>query len=403
MQSVLHLSQFDVYGGSARAATRIHENVRALGVDSRMLVGTKDGHDPDVAAIARSKSWWRADIASYAVTDRLSAQYLFTPSTFVLPLHPWFRAATVLQLYNLHGGWFAHTVLPLITRNKPAVWRLSDMWPVTGHCAYSFGCDRWQTGCGSCPHLDTYPRLRRDTTLFNWRVKRSAYGRSDLTIVAPSAWLADIAKRSPLLGRFAVHVIPTSVDTAVFRPAAREQARLRLGLPADGPVVLAVSREPRKGAATIYETLVRSRVRGVTLLLVGEPLTELGPPPDGVRLIDLGLVDTETMAATYAAADVLLLGSSADNLPNALLESMACGTPAVTAASGGIPEAVTHLVDGYVADTAGAGPLGAGLKLLLEDAELRAKLGRTAATRVRAERSVEAEARSYLELYEALA
>lgn len=403
VQSVLHLSQFDTYGGSARAATRIHETIRALGVDSRMLVGKKGGNDRDVAEIARSKNMWRADVASYAITDFLGTQYLFNGSSFALLAHPWYRRASVLQLYNLHGGWFAHPALPLLTRRKPAVWRLSDMWPVTGHCAYSLDCERWRHGCGSCPHLDTYPRLRRDATAFNWQVKRAAYRGSRLTVVAPSRWLAGIARASPLFRGRPVIMIPTSVDTNVFSRGSRTEARTRLGLPEAGRIVLIVSREPRKGVSVVFETLARSGLDDLTLLVVGEPLTELGPVARGVRVVDLGLVQGRTLTDAYRSADALLLPSSADNLPNALLESMACGTPAVTVAAGGIPEAVNHLEDGYLVPTPDPVSLGEGLRLLLEDRELRDRLSEAAAARMARERSVEAEGRAYLALYEELA
>lgn len=403
MHRVLHLSQFDTYGGSARSATKIHEELRRLGAGSRMLVGKKDGDDPDVAEIARSKNWWRADVASYMATDWLSLQYLFSASAFALRVHPWFREASVLQLYNLHGGWFTHTALPLLTRQKPTVWRLSDMWPATGHCAYAFGCERWRSGCGACPQLGSYPPLRRDTTAFNWRVKRAVYRHSPLTLVAPSRWLAGIARESPLLARYPLRVIPNGVETEIFRPRSQAEARVRLDLAPDRPIVLVASREPRKGPGVVMEALARSSVRELTVLVVGEALTELPPPPPGVTLVDLGLVrERERLADVYVAADLLLYPSTADNLPNTVLESMACGTPVVTVAAGGVPEAVTHLEDGYMVAEADAEALAAGVRLLLADRELRERLGRAAADRVRRDYSLERQARAFLDLYDEL-
>src|SRR3970282_2487029 len=103
MQTVLHLSQFDAAGGSARSAYKIHPELQRLGARSRMLVGHKTTDDPNVAPLARSKNWWRADLAASMLTDRLSLQYAVSTSCFALRVHPWFREATVLQLPNLHG------------------------------------------------------------------------------------------------------------------------------------------------------------------------------------------------------------------------------------------------------------------------------------------------------------
>src|SRR6185436_13361484 len=122
------------------------------------------------------------------------------------------------------------TALPLLSRSRPIVWRLSDMWALTGHCTHSFSCERWKTGCGSCPILSDYPALKWDTTSLLWKIKRSVYSRSNINIIAPSKWIAGIAKESPLLGRFPIHRIPNGVDTSIFRPVEKSDARQRIGV-----------------------------------------------------------------------------------------------------------------------------------------------------------------------------
>ena len=204
LSSVLHLSHFDEYGGSARSAQKIHSGLRELGIRSRMLVGHKDGHDPDVRRIARSDAVALADRVAHRAADEFGLQYVANASSFLLKRDPWFREADVLQLYNIHGGWFALTALPRLTRAKPTVWRLSDMWAMTGHCGYSLDSERWRTGCGSCPHLQTYPPVRRDATAANWRLKRRVYAKAPLTLVAPTHWLEGLTRESPLLAHYPV-------------------------------------------------------------------------------------------------------------------------------------------------------------------------------------------------------
>ena len=397
--SVLHISQADAGGGSARSAYRIHEGLAGLGHETRMLVGEKRTTDPRVRSIKRNLAWRAADRASAEVLDRLSLQYLFYPSSFGVALDPWFRSADVVQLYNTHGSYFSHTALPLLSRRKPIVWRLSDMWPVTGHVAYSYDCDRWRFGCGACPYLAEYPALQRDRTSFLWRVKEATYKRSRLTIVAPSSWTESIARESPLLSRFDVRRIPNGVDLARFRPHDKRTARAALGLDENRPTVLfsAVDLgDRRKGGAYLVAALRLLADLDLQLVAVGG-----GEAPAGA--ISLGSIgDDERLALAYSAADVFALPTIAENLPNTAIESLACGTPCAAFATGGVPDAVRHLETGALAATGDARQLAEGIRLLLEDDALRARIGARAREVAEAEYSSELQARRFAGLYEEL-
>jgi glycosyltransferase involved in cell wall biosynthesis len=397
--NVLHLSQTDAGGGSARSARRIHEGLGELGYDTRMLVGEKRTDDPLVRSIKRNLAWRAADRASAEVLDRLSLQYLFYPSSFGVALDPWFRSADVVQLYNTHGSYFSHTALPLLSRRKPVVWRLSDMWPVTGHVAYSYDCDRWRFGCGACPYLAEYPSLRRDRTALLWRVKQAAYARSRLTIVAPSSWTEQIARASPLLSRFDVRRIPNGVDLTRFRPHDKQAARAALGLDVTRKTVLFSSldlADRRKGSAYLVAALAHLQDLDLQLVTIGG-----GEAPEGA--VALGVItDDDKLALAYAAADVFALPTIAENLPNTAIESLACGTPCAAFATGGVPDAVRHLDTGSLAPTGNAEALAGALRLLLEDDGLRERLGANARAVAEAEYSSELQARRFADLYEEL-
>ena len=180
--SVLHISESDAAGGAARAAYKIHNGLNGLGHRSRMLVGRKTTPDDEVRKIKRNVAWRAADRVSGSVLDAFSLQYAFYPSSFGLAVDPWFRSADVVQLHNLHGSYFSFTALPLLSRRRPVVWLLHDQWAMTGHVAYSLDCERWKHGCGSCPYLEEYPRLRRDTTAILWRNWMSRRGRHQLPV-----------------------------------------------------------------------------------------------------------------------------------------------------------------------------------------------------------------------------
>ena len=398
MPAVVHLSHFDEYGGAARSAFRLHQGLRQLGATSRMIVGRKTSADADVTAHRTTFG----DRVANRIGHELGIQYAFLPSTRSIGRHPWFREADVVQLANIHGGWFSHTQLPSLARGKRLVWCIHDMWPFTGHCGYSYGHDGWLTGCGSCPHLDAYPTIRRDATRLNWRIKERLYRKLELSIVAPSRWLGELARRSPLLQRFPVHVIPYGVDTDLFAPTSRARARARLGLPEGEPLVLVAGLEPRKGSDLLGRilTVAQARLgRPVSLAIAGG--TAYADAPKGFAGHDLGAADERTMAAAYAAADVYLLPTLYDNLPNTVLEALSCGAAVVATDVGGLPDLIEDGVNGLTRP-ADADALGEALGTVLADPGLRDRLGAAGRKRVLTSMGLEHQAKAYLELYATL-
>jgi glycosyltransferase involved in cell wall biosynthesis len=375
--NVLHISDSDADGGAAHAAFRMHRGLQALGHGSRMLVGRKLTPSPDVRPIKRHLGWRIADRLCGEVFDRFGLQYVLYPSSFGVARDPWFRASDVVQLHNTHGSYFSHSALPALSRRKPVVWFLHDQWAFTGHVAYSFDCERWRDGCGTCPYLAEYPALQRDTTAALWRWKRRVYARSRLTVVAPSRWLAGLARESPLLSRFPVHVVPNGVDLEIFRPGDRRALKRELALDPDRPVVLFVASDAadrRKGGHLVREIVERA----------GHPqlLTMAGDVHGEVEV-----------AKRYAAADVFLLPSLADNLPNTAVESIACGTPVVAFDVGGVSDVVRHGETGWLARD--VQDLAEGIRTLPGNEELRARARAVA----EAEFSIELQARRLAGLY----
>jgi glycosyltransferase involved in cell wall biosynthesis len=398
--NVLHISESDAGGGAGKSARSLHDGLRNEGVRSRMLVGRPLTGDPDVRSVKRHSGWRALDRAAGTVTDALSLQYAFYPSSFGLVRDPWFRDADVLQLHNLHGSFFAFPALRLLARRKPTVWWMQDMWPLTGHVAYSYECERWRTGCGDCPHLHEYPGLRSDRTAALWRLKRWTYRPLGPTLVVSSRWLESVAADSPLLGHFERHLIPNGVDLDFFRPVPREEALERLGVAARFPTVLVFDGERRKGADLVPEILARAAAEGQQLSVLVAGRRSSWRVPAELEAVELGVIaDEARLAAAYAAADVFLFPTLADNLPNAILECLACGTPLVSSDVGGVPDAVTHEESGFLAPVGDVDAFARGLAHVLGEPERLARMRAAARRRAEERFDVRRQTKSFLELY----
>ena len=399
--NVLHISESDAAGGAGRAAYKLHRGLNGLGHVSRMLVGRKVTPDTDIRPLKRNLLWRALDRASGELFDLLSLQYVFYPSSFGVLADAWFRSASVVQLHNLHGSYFGFTALPAISRLRPVVWQLHDQWGLTGHVAYSLDCERWRHGCGMCPYLGEYPRLRHDRTALLYRLKDRVYESSRLNLVVPSRWMADIVAASPLLNRFPVHYIPTGIDIDVFKPGDQSEARERLGLPLDRRIIFFAAaniNERRKGLHLLAEAL--RRLDDPPLLVVAGN----GTVARGIETRYLGAVlDEEILADAYRAADVFAVPTLADVLTQTAPESIACGTPCVSFDRGGVIDVVRHLETGYQAKFGDVDDLARGLTTLLGDSELLARLSRRCREVAETEFAVQQQVERYSALYEELA
>lgn len=366
---VLHVNQSDTLGGAAIAGYRLHSALLSQGLDSKLLVGHKKTDDQRVAQVPRHK-WLENQLQRFA--HRAGFNYVNHISSFNIPQHPFFTEADILNFHNLHNSYFSYLAIPHLTTQKPAVFTLHDMWSFTGHCAYSYDCSRWQTGCGQCPYPETYPGIHRDSTRWVWKLKDWVYNRSNLTIVTPSRWLAEQAKVS-ILERFQIHHIPNGVDPDTYQPLDRELCRTVLGIPAKKKVLLfsAVNlTDFRKGGDLLVKALSQlptTLKQDCLLLTLGNPSKQLVASLD-MPLMNLGYVSSDRLKSiAYSAADLFIFPTRADNLPLVLQESMACGTPMVSFDVGGVCELVRPGMTGYLARPGDTTDLCSGIVKLLDN------------------------------------
>jgi glycosyltransferase involved in cell wall biosynthesis len=293
----------------------------------------------------------------------------YSPGYPGLPIEQ-LRFLSFFDVINLH--WVASFLSPeavafLAGLGKPLVWTLHDMNPFTGGCHYSSGCEGYAKDCANCPQLiDTF----NDFPARVLSVKRR-YWPDSITVVTPSRWLADCAARSSLWSNHRIEVIPNGVNTDLFRPLPKAAARQRLGLPADSKIVLFTCQlhaERRKGYRELLEVarILADRRRDLHVLTLGR--ASAGAEEIPLPHTSLGHVEREElMALAYSASDATILPTLEDNLPNVILESIACGTPVAAFDSGGVKDAVLDGITGYTAPPGDCRGLSAAVERLLAE------------------------------------
>ena len=415
---VVHLCVQD-FGGAGKAAYRLHKALQDSGVHSTMLVLNKRSRDPLVRVIPNevgevgkfnalnAEHVWSMQVARW---NTLAGRYpqrpagleVFTDAESDIALSgvPDIEAADVV---NFH--WVAGIVdvaeVPRWVAGKPVVWTLHDMNPFTGGCHYAGKCQLYRSACGSCPQLGS--QERSDLSYQTFSRKSSVYRQVDLTAVAPSQWLARCGRNSALLGGVPIHVVPNSVPTDVFKPYEQLSARAALGLPKNGRVVLFGAdsiTNSRKGLHALLAALdlVDTDLRADDLVLAHfgrmEGRVSL---PEGLTAFPFGTITSEErLAQLYSAADVVVIPSLEDNLPNIALEALACGTPLAGFPCGGIKDIIVPGETGYLAADETPGALAKAIgQALLHGASIRDVCRRAAITRY----SPRVQAETYVALY----
>lgn len=398
---VLHINQSDVMGGAAIAGYRLHEGLLLKNIDSKLLVGHKTLNSAYVENVG---SLPKIENRIKSVTEPLGLNHIHHVNSFRISKRPFYQNADVLNFHNLHTGFFNYLAFPHLTRKKPAVFTLHDMWSFTGHCVYSYDCQKWETGCGKCPYPDTYPSIKHDNTALVWKLKNLVYKFSNLSIVAPSRWLENLVKKS-MLNRFPIYCIPNGLNTDAFRPYDRDKCFFDLGIDSSKKVLLFAAesiQNKRKGGdllLSVLKDLSPTLKRELLLLTIGKEGKNYAEET-GIEHRNLGYLWTDyDKAIAYSAADLFIFPTRADNLPLVLQESMACGTPMVSFDIGGVSDIVRPGLTGYLAKAEDTSDLSKGIQELLEDQSLREEMSSNCRQIAVDEYSLELQTDRYINLY----
>ena len=297
------------------------------------------------------------------------------------------------------------TFFAAVPQHTPVVRTLHDMSFFTGGCHTEVACGKYTTHCGACPQLGSH--RTKDLSHQIWQRKRAAFESVQpdrLHLVTPSRWLASEAKRSSLLHKLPVTVIPHGLDTEVFRPQERDFAREVLRVPQDASVVLFVSEPVHrhiKGFALLAQALNGSSdLTNLLLISVGS-----GKPPVEVQIpsLHLGCIENaRLLSLVYSAADVFVLPSLLENSPLTALEAIACGIPVIGFAVGGVPEIVRHRVTGLLVPPNDVATLRTTIGGLLQDSAKRTEMAVNCRRVAVQEYALEVHVQRYVELYQSI-
>lgn len=359
---ILIINTAENKGGAAVACNRLHEALLQNGVDSKMLVRQKSSTDKTVFEFTNSPLRKKINLFFFFLELFILKFFKKDGVDFSLPWfgpalhkHPLVKDADIIHLHWVQNSFLTlRSLKKLQSLNKPIIWTLHDMWAFTGGCHYNVDCRKFETSCSECPQLKNTSIA--DFSKSTFKEKQLIYSAKNI-IVTPSNWLAKEAKISTLLKNNKVSVIPYNINFDLFKPIEKNIAKENFGIDTSKKVILFVSmniEDQRKGfeyfkkSIIELENTIENWTNDYEILAIGR---NSDVKHFNTKIHYTGrLSNIEKISMAYAAADVFVAPSTQDNLPNTVIESLACGTPVVAFNIGGMPDMIDSTINGYIAE-----------------------------------------------------
>lgn len=406
---VVHFSSTDVLGGAALATYKLHRELLNQGITSNMLV--KNIYSPKPVFVKELK---RIDTTyENKIKPRLQKYtYKNFKLKYQVPKHIPFSWNTLLPEYDINIPeiieadiiglyWIGEFLSPEIISKlkKPIVWRLSDIWPFSGGCHYPGNCNNFKNGCGNC-HYFKNPNENDFSRKLNVK-KQKLWESLDLTIAAPSNWIANMAFESNIFKNKKIKIIKTGVDENHFKPLNKESLRKIYNIKDDKKMILFgadSATDERKGIKYLINALKKYSNKEKNQIILGifggnyhGSIDELG-----FEIQYFGYVNEIFLPIIYNISDLFIAPSIEENLPNTVIEAMSCGIPAVTFNTGGLPDLIKDKFNGCMAEPKNTDDLFECIKYGLIN---NAKLGIEARNTILNEFTQKSQAMQYIKLY----
>ncbi len=406
---ILHLSTYEKAGGAAIAANRLHLALNTHTKHDSIMGVLHKQSDSDIVFPLQMYTSRVARVLGNRISNQLAKRMQASNevyfSSYLLP-NSLVPAIGALKPDIIHLHWIADFISPWVLKklamlNIPVVWTLHDTWAFTGGCHYYGLCEKWKDHCESCSIVNDFCGF--DVVKFQWHEKQKAYNVLQPTVVGLSKRFKQDIECSGLLKNVLSLHLPNTLNTTIFHPLNKSVAREILGLEQNKKYILfgadSATHDPRKGYDLLVTALAQlpQQVRNSMHCLVFGTTKGQELP---ISATFLGrLHDATTLALMYSAADVFVCPSREDNLPNTIMESLACGTPVVGFNIGGIPDMVQHKQNGYVVEPYDTQGLANGITYVLEDTDRHSAMCSLARQEIEERYAPEIVAKQYMELY----
>ena len=371
-------------GGAATCAVRLCEALRENHNDITVNLLTRedeqDGWIHSLGKVGQMKSkaaFWAEALNFEFFRKKEKKRFAFSMGKFGVDIskHPLVKEADLIHIHWINHGFLSiNSIQQLIKTGKQIIFSLHDMWTFTGGCHYAADCVHYEKECGNCFWLNKPGD--KDLSHKIWTKKSQVYNtKSNIRFVTSSKWLRNCAPNSSLLNKQSVIDLVTPLNTNVFQPLEKPSLRKEFNISSDKKTILFLAmnaKDERKGFIYLLNSLKKlsETNSNYEIIVVGKSSEDLLAQVS-LKSHLLGFVSSkERIIEAYNAADIFVIPSLEDNLPNTIMESLACGTPCVGFDAGGIPEMIDHQINGYIAKFKDVEDLAAGIRWVLEHPNL---------------------------------
>lgn len=402
---VLQVNNSDIAGGAARAAYRLHIGLRKFGIDSSMLTNFKYSDDSSVIAPLTPLEKLKSQL-SYSLEYR--HLFLKPKSLFSSALHSFTNTVEKINKLNpdiVHLHWVNGGMLRIEDINKikaPIVWSMHDNWLFTGGCHVMYDCKGYLKKCGNCRVLGSSSENDRSSKTLSRKIKVFANNQQILPI-ALSGWMLERAQESFLLSGRKIANIPNPINVDVYNPFDKSMARKLWNLPQQKKLVLfgamSATSDENKGYKYLIAAVKQLKeTSDIEFIVFGSSKPECDELNDFKTHYVGKLSDDVALKSLYSACDVMVVPSKQENLSNAIMESLACGTPVVAFNVGGNGDLIDHLLNGYLAQPFNTKDLAQGIEWMLNHLNYD-EVSRNAVIKVKERFSEEVIIPMYIKLY----
>jgi glycosyltransferase involved in cell wall biosynthesis len=374
---ILIVNSTENQGGAAISAKRLYESLLIYGVKATFLVNTKQSSDFRIISTETKKDKLFQVLSQQLDQFPLRKYNSSRVGTIFSPNNTFFTKSTLKRINSInpdiiHLHWVNHGMInikDLIKLKKPIVWTMHDSWLFTGGCHLPNKCQKYIKECYECEVLGS--NVYKDLSNKIFRIKQYIFDQLDMNIVSPSNWLGLNAKRSILLKKQSISIIPNPIDTKLYCPTEKNIARKLLGLSSHKKIILfaasSATSDLNKGFHNLHAAINKLKLDNILLVVMGGhkpqknqnfnfPIKYLGEFSDDVSI-----------KLIYNSADVTVVPSLSENLSNTIMESLACGIPTVAYNIGGNSDMIDHKNNGYLSIPYDPSDLAKGIEWILNN------------------------------------